>query len=177
MNKDITLRLAKQLAAIGADPLIAIESGTFAPGDLNDRTGKGNSCDDLGDNVGCIFTKNLLVPDATPEEVLAFVGGAAGGDVGGGDVGGGEVVTPPPTNEACVSLYSNLRTPIDFFLSSIDGVCPPPTTVTVTVGGATPTAGGAVQEPAPAVQTSATPAPATGNIQKFTGARKFSRLS
>lgn len=29
---------------------------------------------DLGDPVGCIFTKNLLVPDATEEEILAAVG-------------------------------------------------------------------------------------------------------
>lgn len=31
-NKGITLALAQQLAGIGADPLLALESGTFAPG-------------------------------------------------------------------------------------------------------------------------------------------------
>ncbi|EPE03359.1 hypothetical protein F503_07662 [Ophiostoma piceae UAMH 11346] len=43
INKGITLELAKQLAGIGADPLLALESGTFAPGDLSDTTGAGNS--------------------------------------------------------------------------------------------------------------------------------------
>lgn len=43
-NKAITLELAAQIAAIGGDPLLALQSGTFAPGDLNDNTGKGNTC-------------------------------------------------------------------------------------------------------------------------------------
>lgn len=34
-NKAITLALAQQLASIGADPLLALESGTFAPGDVS----------------------------------------------------------------------------------------------------------------------------------------------
>lgn len=34
LNKAITLELAKQLAAIGADPDLALLSGTFAPGDV-----------------------------------------------------------------------------------------------------------------------------------------------
>lgn len=34
-NKDIALELAKQLAAIGADPLLAIQAGTFAPGQVS----------------------------------------------------------------------------------------------------------------------------------------------
>lgn len=33
-NKAITLELAKQIAAIGGDPQIALESGTFAPGEV-----------------------------------------------------------------------------------------------------------------------------------------------
>ena len=33
-NKAIALELAKQLALIGADPLLALEAGTFAPGDV-----------------------------------------------------------------------------------------------------------------------------------------------
>lgn len=72
-NKAITLELAKQLALIGADPLLALESGTFAPGDLNDPTGAGNSCDTDPDDPGCIFNERLLVLDATPEEILAAV--------------------------------------------------------------------------------------------------------
>lgn len=34
-NKAIVLELAKQLASIGADPQLALESGTFAPGDVS----------------------------------------------------------------------------------------------------------------------------------------------
>lgn len=33
-NKDIALEVAKQLASIGADPNLAISSGTFAPGEV-----------------------------------------------------------------------------------------------------------------------------------------------
>jgi len=35
-NKKITLALAKQLALIGVDPNLALESGTFAPGNVSD---------------------------------------------------------------------------------------------------------------------------------------------
>ncbi|RYP73596.1 hypothetical protein DL771_003484 [Monosporascus sp. 5C6A] len=78
LNKNIALELAVQLASIGADPQLALLSGTFEPGDVNDRTGAGNTCDDLDDPIGCIFTKNLLVEDATPEEIDAAVAGAGG---------------------------------------------------------------------------------------------------
>ncbi|KAF6818194.1 hypothetical protein CPLU01_13379, partial [Colletotrichum plurivorum] len=92
-NKAITLELARQLAAVGADPLLALESGTFEPGDLNDATGAGNTCDDIDDPVGCIFTKGLLVEDATPEEIqaaVADVAGGAGGNAGNaGNAGNG----------------------------------------------------------------------------------------
>ena len=43
-NKAITLQLAAQIAAVGGDPQEALKSGTFQPGDLNDATGKGNTC-------------------------------------------------------------------------------------------------------------------------------------
>ncbi len=35
INKGIALTLAKQLASVGADPLLALESGTFAPGKVS----------------------------------------------------------------------------------------------------------------------------------------------
>ncbi|WWD10483.1 hypothetical protein V865_008619 [Kwoniella europaea PYCC6329] len=70
-NKAITLALAQQIAAIGGDPLDALKSGTFTPGATSDPTGKGNSCDD----DDCIFTQNLLVEDATEEEINAAVAG------------------------------------------------------------------------------------------------------
>ncbi|WYZ45972.1 hypothetical protein EsH8_IX_000197 [Colletotrichum jinshuiense] len=78
-NKAITLALAQQLASIGADPLLALESGTFAPGDPNDATGAGNSCNVQEDAEGCIFSQGLLVEDATPEEIEAAVADIAGG--------------------------------------------------------------------------------------------------
>lgn len=43
-NKAIVLELAKQIASIGGNPQDALKSGTFAPGNVNDSTGKG-MCD------------------------------------------------------------------------------------------------------------------------------------
>ncbi|KAK3939602.1 hypothetical protein QBC46DRAFT_143067 [Diplogelasinospora grovesii] len=74
-NKAITLELAKQLALVGADPLLALDSGTFAPGKIGDTTGAGNSCDTAADEPGCIFSQNLLVLDASVEEVQSAVQG------------------------------------------------------------------------------------------------------
>ncbi|WYZ35147.1 hypothetical protein EsH8_I_001423 [Colletotrichum jinshuiense] len=74
-NKAVTLELAKQLAAIGGDPMLALESGTFAPGDKADTTFRGNACDDQNDPTGCIFSGKLLVLDATPDEITAAVQG------------------------------------------------------------------------------------------------------
>ena len=78
-NKAIVLALAKQLASIGADPQEALLSGTFAPGNLNDNTGKGNTCDVVDDVEGCIFSQNLLVDDATAAEITAAVAGISAG--------------------------------------------------------------------------------------------------
>lgn len=74
-NKGIALALARQLAAIGADPLLALESGTFAPGDLNDATAKGNSCDTADDEPGCILSQRLLVLDASEDEISSAAAG------------------------------------------------------------------------------------------------------
>ncbi|TDZ54655.1 hypothetical protein CTRI78_v006123 [Colletotrichum trifolii] len=88
-NKEITLELARQLAGVGADPLLALDAGTFEPGDVNDATGAGNTCDDTDDPEGCIFTKGLLVEDATPEEIQAAVADVAAGAGGDADAGAG----------------------------------------------------------------------------------------
>ncbi|KAI1804954.1 hypothetical protein F4811DRAFT_552274 [Daldinia bambusicola] len=85
LNKKITLDLAVQLASIGADPQLALQSGTFAPGEVGDTTGAGNTCDDENDAEGCIFTQNLLVEDATPEEIDAAVAAAGGNANAGGN--------------------------------------------------------------------------------------------
>ncbi|KAK2806744.1 hypothetical protein FQN50_005742 [Emmonsiellopsis sp. PD_5] len=81
LNKQIALDLAVQIASIGGDPLLAIDSGTFEPGDVNDPTGAGNTCDVEGDEEGCIFSQNLLVPDVTEEEINAAIA-EAGLDAG-----------------------------------------------------------------------------------------------
>ncbi|CAK7208686.1 hypothetical protein SCUCBS95973_000186 [Sporothrix curviconia] len=75
INKAITLALAQQLAGIGADPLLALESGTFAPGTIGDPTAAGNTCDTEDDEPGCIFSQNLLVLDASEAEISAAVAG------------------------------------------------------------------------------------------------------
>ncbi|GME27314.1 hypothetical protein GTA08_BOTSDO10749 [Neofusicoccum parvum] len=72
-NKNITLELAKQIASIGGAPQVALKSGTFKPGQVGDTTGAGNSCDDANDAVGCIFSQNLLVEDASADEINAAV--------------------------------------------------------------------------------------------------------
>ncbi|KAL8904616.1 MAG: hypothetical protein Q9171_006991 [Xanthocarpia ochracea] len=72
-NKAITLELARQIASVGGDPQEALKSGTFAPGDVDDPTAKGNSCNSLDDEPGCIFIQNLLVEDAMAEEIDAAV--------------------------------------------------------------------------------------------------------
>ncbi|KAF5360530.1 hypothetical protein D9756_004744 [Leucocoprinus leucothites] len=93
INKQIVLELAKQIAAVGGDPLQALQSGTFEPGDVNDPTAAGNTCDDADDKVGCIFTQNLLVPDATEDEITAAVSGGSGAGNGantGSNAGAGD---------------------------------------------------------------------------------------
>ncbi|KAI8302622.1 hypothetical protein K4K61_007814 [Colletotrichum sp. SAR11_59] len=82
-NKAVTLELAKQLASIGGDPMLALESGTFAPGEKTDTTFKGNSCDDQNDPNGCIFTTKTLVLDATPDEINVAVAGIKSTITGG----------------------------------------------------------------------------------------------
>ncbi|KIJ53352.1 hypothetical protein M422DRAFT_43039 [Sphaerobolus stellatus SS14] len=75
INKGITTELAKQIAAIGGNPLDALKSGTFAPGNVDDNTGKGNTCDVADDTEGCIFSQNLIVEDLTAAEIQAAVEG------------------------------------------------------------------------------------------------------
>ncbi|CAE6423612.1 unnamed protein product [Rhizoctonia solani] len=78
-NKAIVLALAKQIVSIGGNPHDALETGTFQPGDLNDATAKGNTCDDPNDAQGCIVSRNLIVLDATADEITAAAGDASSG--------------------------------------------------------------------------------------------------
>ena len=100
-NKAIVLELAKQIATIGGDPQDALKSGTFAPGNVNDSTGKGNSCDDANDANGCIFTQNLLVEDATADEINAAVAG----------VSSGTGSSSTKTNDGYVYAFVDVRNP------------------------------------------------------------------
>ena len=83
-NKAIVLALAQQIASVGGDPTQAIATGTFAPGQIGDPTARGNACDDENDTQGCIVSQNLLVPDATVDEINAAVAGGAGATGGAG---------------------------------------------------------------------------------------------
>ncbi|KAF2676611.1 hypothetical protein K458DRAFT_321647 [Lentithecium fluviatile CBS 122367] len=86
LNKQIATELAVQIASIGGDPTLANEASTFAPGEIGDPTGAGNTCDDENDDAGCINTLGLRVDDLTEDEILAAVGGdAAGAGVAAGN--------------------------------------------------------------------------------------------
>ncbi|KAF8964436.1 hypothetical protein BDZ97DRAFT_908103 [Flammula alnicola] len=155
VNKAIALELAKQIAAVGGNPQDALKSGTFAPGTLGDPTGKGNTCDVATDPVGCIFTQNLLVPDATAAEIDAAVAGVSTGAASGGNAASASTVAAATATTA-----------------ASDATCPGATTVTVTVQAtATATEAPATAAAAAAAATAATTAAAaSGNLQTFTGA-------
>lgn len=73
LNKQIAAELARQIAAVGGDPLRANEASTFAPGEIGDPTAAGNTCNDDQDDNGCINTLGLRVDDLTEAEILAAV--------------------------------------------------------------------------------------------------------
>ncbi|KAJ4327249.1 hypothetical protein N0V84_002379 [Fusarium piperis] len=131
LNKAITLELAKQLAGIGADPNLALLSGTFAPGDTNDGTGKGNSCDTEEPELGCIFSEKLLVLDASEDEIAAAVS-----DVAQTFTGTGGIVATDLVNLA------------DFSVASVTGTADLATIVNGGSGGATGVASGVASESA-----------------------------
>ncbi|KIH86595.1 hypothetical protein SPBR_08498 [Sporothrix brasiliensis 5110] len=74
-NKQIAVNVAKQIAAVGGDPTLANEAGTFAPGKIGDPTAKGNTCDDAADTAGCINSQKLLVADLSAAEIKTAVAG------------------------------------------------------------------------------------------------------
>lgn len=140
LNKAIVLELAKQIAAIGGDPLEALKTGTFAPGTIGDPTAAGNTCDDANDAAGCIFSQNLIVFDASEAEITAAVAGVAAPDA-----------AATATNSAAVE-------------------CPTVVTVTVDAPAATSTAAAAQTSAAAPATTSAAAAPVGGNAQTFSEA-------
>jgi hypothetical protein len=102
INKDIALALAVQIANVGGNPLDALQSGTFAPGEIGDPTGAGNTCDVADDPIGCIFTQNLLVEDASEDEVNAAVAASATGD----DAAAAECPADPEASAAVADTSS-----------------------------------------------------------------------
>ncbi|KAF7554800.1 hypothetical protein G7Z17_g2642 [Cylindrodendrum hubeiense] len=110
LNKAVTLELAKQLAGIGADPNLALLSGTFAAGDPNDNTGAGNSCDDEEPDLGCIFSQSLLVLDASEDEISAAVADVAQTFTGTGGIFATDLVDLASFNVASVTGTVDLAT-------------------------------------------------------------------
>ncbi|KAL6352462.1 hypothetical protein LRP88_14229 [Fusarium phalaenopsidis] len=110
LNKAITLELAKQLAGIGADPNLALLSGTFAPGDAGDATGKGNSCDTEEPELGCIFSEKLLVLDASEDEIAAAVADVAQTFTGTGGIAATDLVNLADFSVASVTGTVDLAT-------------------------------------------------------------------
>lgn len=101
LNKQIAAELARQIASIGGDPKLANEASTFAPGDVNDPTGAGNTCDDANDLAGCINTLGLRVDDLSDEEILAAVGDNAGAGVAAGNA------TEAAAGNACAAVVDD----------------------------------------------------------------------
>lgn len=168
-NKAITLELAKQIASIGGDPQEALKSGTFAAGDPTDPTAKGKSCNDLNDKIGCIFSQNLLVEDATPAEITAA---AAGGSTGGVSPGNSTAIIKPGKGRNSTAKATP-ATPV-----AVNNACSALPTVTVTPGASTKSSASTGNGISAANHGSATENATTGgdagatgtNIQTFTGA-------
>ncbi|EXJ67981.1 uncharacterized protein A1O5_08595 [Cladophialophora psammophila CBS 110553] len=150
VNKDIALALAVQIANIGGNPLDALQSGTFAPGTIGDPTAKGNSCDDQNDPVGCIFTQNLLVEDATEDEVNAAVAASATASAGAAAATG----TDSAAATECIALPDAAESTTS--TSSVAAATTTATTTTTTAAAATTTA-------AASAATTSTSAAATGS--------------
>ncbi|EKM51884.1 uncharacterized protein PHACADRAFT_262280 [Phanerochaete carnosa HHB-10118-sp] len=145
-NKAIVLELAKQIASIGGNPQDALNSGTFAPGNPDDTTGSGNSCDDANDARGCIFTQNLLVDDATADEINAAVAGISAS-------GSSSAASASGTDTAATSTAIAAATTAAAATAANAAAACATATVTVT-----------------SVATSAATPSASGNLQTFTGA-------
>ncbi|KAK0244222.1 hypothetical protein EDD85DRAFT_807209 [Armillaria nabsnona] len=142
VNKAIVLELANQIAAVGGNPQDALKSGTFAPGQIGDPTGAGNTCDVADDATGCIFTQNLLVEDASADEIDAAVAG-----------GNASSATDNSSNSDASDAAS-----------SVDSGAPA-ATVAVAAGSAA-----AATASVAAVAASSAAASTSGNLQTFTGA-------
>jgi len=157
-NKAIVLTLAQQIASIGGNPQDALQSGTFAPGTIGDPTAKGNTCDNIVD-AGCIVADNLLVEDATADEINAAVGSSGSAAAGSSTSGSGSGSNDAAANSATAAAQAT---------DSSSSTCAAPVTVTVTAGSvATPSAVSGTSAAASAATT--TSAASGQNLQTFTG--------
>ncbi|KAL7917239.1 hypothetical protein ACQKWADRAFT_317476 [Trichoderma austrokoningii] len=164
INKGITLELAKQLKAIGADPNLALLSGTFAPGDLNDATAKGNTCDDTDPTLGCIYSTGKLVLDASQDEVASAIAAISQTFTGTGGIQATDLVD--------LSKFSTAS-------AQGSGAAPTPSanantaTTSQPAAAATPTKASQASNPVAsqtgASSTSETPTTSGNNVQTFTG--------
>ncbi|KAH9926146.1 uncharacterized protein B0H18DRAFT_1211160 [Fomitopsis serialis] len=163
-NKAITLELAKQIASVGGDPTLALMSGTFAPGTIGDPTAAGNTCDDANDLLGCIFTQNLLVNDATADEINAAVAGisgsGSGSSAGSGSSSGKGSGSDSGSGSATATSAAN---------NDAAATCASVVTVTVTATSARAAKSNVAIASAAATATAAAAA-SGGNLQTFTGA-------
>ena len=166
----MTLELAKQIASIGGDPQEALKSGTFAPGHVNDPTAKGNSCDTVDDEPGCIFTQNLLVEDATAAEIDAAVAGVAAPASPAPAAADGAVANSTATGagngtSAVVSASTGLST-ATASMSAAEANAP---FANGSTSSASLVSGSGSASPSEAATTPASSSGAVNNIQTFTG--------
>lgn len=160
-NKAITLALAQQINAIGGNPQDALKAGTFAPGSTSDTTGKGNSCDTEDDTEGCAFTQNLIVDDATADEITAAVAsGSTNGSTSDSASGSASVATTASVSASSTSAADDC--------SVVTGTAT--VTAAASSSAAATTAASAAETTSAAAAAVAPSTTATGtNVQTFTG--------
>jgi hypothetical protein len=105
LNKEIASELARQIASVGGDPTLANEASTFAPGEIGDNTGAGNTCDDADDAAGCINSQNLRVDDLSAAEITAAVADVSGG--AGGAAASNSTANAGSNVQACPAVNAN----------------------------------------------------------------------
>lgn len=167
-NKAIVLTLAQQIASIGGNPLDALKSGTFAPGTIGDPTARGNTCDNIVDE-GCINADNLLVDDATSEEISQAVGSATVATAAAASAttdAASSVSDDACTTEVTVTVTQTANA--DVATSVADATCAVPVTVTVTAAATASASASATITSAADVATT-TDASSGQNLQTFTG--------
>jgi len=115
---------------------VALDTGTFAPGSLSDDTGAGNTCDTQNDPVGCIFTEDLLVLDATEDEIAAAVAGVSASS---GTVSTSSAVAPPPAASSTAAVLTAdctaLTTTVTMMMTETSGAAITSSAATVAVSG------------------------------------------